>query len=110
MTLVCMHLPCRQLCARDVQAVTSTWHAVAQDETVQANDNGTVCAGCDETPELEAKTIGKMGLKGTPGLRVMGREAAAARAEQKGGKRPGPGVPTCSSAHGMGVASCVCIS
>ncbi|GAX73920.1 hypothetical protein CEUSTIGMA_g1370.t1 [Chlamydomonas eustigma] len=29
--------------------------------------------GCPEPPELEAKTIGKMGLKGVPGLRIAGR-------------------------------------
>ena len=29
--------------------------------------------GCAEPPELEAKTVGKMGLKGVPGLRIAGR-------------------------------------
>ena len=28
------------------------------------------CLGCEEVPFLEKKTVGKMGLKGVPGLRV----------------------------------------
>lgn len=31
--------------------------------------------GCAEPPELEAKTVGKMGLKGVPGLRIAGKGA-----------------------------------
>ena len=55
---------------------------------------GSVCAGCQETPELEAKTVGKMGLKGTPGLRLMSKEGAAARAQQRYGSRgPAQGAP-----------------
>jgi len=35
--------------------------------------------GCPEPPELEAKTVGKMGLKGVPGLRIAGRGMSGRR-------------------------------
>lgn len=41
-------------------------------------------AGCEEPPALQAKTIGKMGLKGTTGLRVEGKTQSAARAQPRG--------------------------
>jgi ATP-dependent RNA helicase MSS116 len=47
-------------------------------------------AGCPEPPELEAKTIGKMGLKGVPGLRIAGRGTPDGRHRDKGGQDTEP--------------------
>ena len=45
--------------------------------------------GCPEPPELEAKTIGKMGLKGVPGLRIAGRGPSGAGPPGGGGRGGG---------------------
>ena len=60
-------------------------------ELVQmANNFATVCCGLERPPSLEAKTVGKMGLKGTPGLRVEG-QGGVPRREPKAGKGGGKG-------------------
>ena len=48
-------------------------------------------AGCDGVPTIEKKTVGKMGLKGVPGLNLVTSD---------GGSRQNQGV--CShSSHGL---------
>lgn len=41
-----------------------------------ANVMATQAWGLEEVPEMEARTIGKMGLKGVPGLNVVGKRAS----------------------------------
>ena len=50
-------------------------------ELVATANRFSACIGMDEPPELMARTVGKMGLRGTPGLRV----------EKGGGKGGGKG-------------------
>ena len=52
----------------------------------------TECAGQREPPALQAKTVGKMGLKGVPGLRIEGRNGVpTSERSQNGGKGGGQG-------------------
>ena len=52
-------------------------------------------AGCPEPPELDPKTVGKMGLKGVPGIRVAGKAklppSAAGSSSYGGGSTGGVG-------------------
>ena len=50
-------------------------------------------AGCSEPPAIQKKTIGKMGLKGTPGLRFAPPDAdrGAGQGRGGGGQRPSSG-------------------
>merc|ERR1719296_160315 len=59
----------------------------------QANDWSVHCCGLAEPPSLQAKTVGKMGLKGVPGLRIEGRGGVPHREQQdgQGGGRGGGG-------------------
>eukprot|EP00937_MAST-01D_sp_MAST-1D-sp2_P005261 g5261.t1 len=61
----------------------------SQRELVErANSWACDCCGLAEPPSLQAKTVGKMGLKGVPGLRVEGRGGVPhreAKAQQGGG-------------------------
>ena len=43
---------------------------INKNELVQMSNQFAVTIGCREQPKLLAKTIGKMGLKGTPGLLI----------------------------------------
>jgi ATP-dependent RNA helicase MSS116 len=56
----------------------------------EANNFATVCCGLSEPPSLEARTVGKMGLKGVPGLRIEG-QGGVQRREPKAGKGGGKG-------------------
>jgi ATP-dependent RNA helicase MSS116 len=48
------------------------------------------CCGLKEVPALQAKTVGKMGLKGTPGLNVeKGPSGGGGGGKQKGGGKGG---------------------
>jgi ATP-dependent RNA helicase MSS116 len=47
--------------------------------------------GLSEVPSLEAKTVGKMGLKGFPGLRIEGRDGVPRREQTAGGGHGGGG-------------------
>ena len=51
----------------------------------RANEWAVGCVFQAEPPSLQAKTVGKMGLKGVPGLRVEGRNGVPARDNGKGG-------------------------
>lgn len=42
-------------------------------------------AGCTEVPALRAQTVGKMGLRGTPGLRISGKARDSRRGSGEGG-------------------------
>ena len=42
--------------------------------------------GLREPPPLEAKTVGKMGLKGVPGLNIYGRGGIAPKEDRGGGR------------------------
>ena len=56
----------------------------------RANDWAVGCVFQREPPSLQAKTVGKMGLKGVPGLRVEGRNGVPARPQSgKGGNGKG---------------------
>ena len=43
------------------------------------------CCGARAPPALAARTVGKMGMKGVPGLRVEGRNGVPKRAAPAGG-------------------------
>ena len=49
------------------------------------------CIGEEEPPSLMAKTVGQMGLKGVPGLRVEGRNGVPQRDHGGRGFRGGGG-------------------
>ena len=51
------------------------------------NDFALAAMRCKEVPALEKKTIGKMGLKNVPGLRISAGENASAGRMQNGGSR-----------------------
>ncbi|KAM7214865.1 hypothetical protein V8F06_009773 [Rhypophila decipiens] len=54
-----------------------------------ANDFAELAMGMDEPPILEASTVGKMGLKGVPGLRISGK-AGVPRLEKRPNGRSQP--------------------
>lgn len=45
--------------------------------------------GYEEIPEVEAKMVGKMGLKGVPGLRIMGKGGVSRAAPVPSGRTGG---------------------
>jgi ATP-dependent RNA helicase MSS116 len=55
-------------------------------ELVQMSNQFAVTIGCREQPKLLAKTVGKMGLKGTPGL-LIDRETHEHGSGRSGGKK-----------------------
>ncbi|KAL6761806.1 P-loop containing nucleoside triphosphate hydrolase protein [Haematococcus lacustris] len=74
----------------------------------QANNFATVM-GCLEPPELQASTVGKMGLKGVPGLRIAGRGGVSGGGGGGGrggggGARGGSGVQEAYASNGGGGA------
>ena len=64
----------------------------SQEELVaRANGFALECLGLREPPPLEAKTVGKMGLKGVPGLNIYGRGGIAPKEDRGGGRQGGGG-------------------
>jgi len=73
----------------------------SRDECVmRANDFSNSVLGLSSPPPLEAKTIGKMGLKGVPGLVVAPREGRGSNADAGG--RGGGGRGAAGSQNGVG--------
>ncbi|KAL3162374.1 hypothetical protein ABBQ32_010052 [Trebouxia sp. C0010 RCD-2024] len=60
-------------------------------ELVQQANYFSQTIGCDEPPAIEKKTIGKMGLKGTPGLRFAVGESRGGQGGRGGGNGGGRG-------------------
>ncbi|KAK4138380.1 DEAD-domain-containing protein [Trichocladium antarcticum] len=70
------------------------FNAKTADVVRYANDFAT-SIGCAEPPALQASTIGKMGLKGVAGLRVLNKAGAVTNTRAAGG----PGGPPGFSGH-----------
>ena len=65
---------------------TTGW---SKSELVAEANNWYYSLGFSEPPALQAKTVGKMGLKGTPGLRVEGKGHGGGGGGRGGGGRGG---------------------
>jgi ATP-dependent RNA helicase MSS116 len=63
-----------------------------------ANHYAVACMGCSQPPALQKKTIGKMGLKGVPGLRIATGDEAGGGGRGGGGRGGGGG----GGGHGGG--------
>ena len=70
-------------------ALVSSWHAYQRDR------HG---AGCSTIPTLEARTVGKMGLKGVPGLNIAPYDSSSGGGSSGRGGGRGE-LSTCISAE-----------
>ena len=64
---------------------SSPFISLAAAQLVDVGNTFSKIIGLPEPPEIEAKTVGKMGLKGVPGIRVAGKGAGGGPGRAGGG-------------------------